>query len=285
MITRRCTQRQLLLRPDAQTNNAFTYCLAEAAQRFGIDVILPSAMSNHHHTCVFDRRGVINEFNEHFHKMLAKCMNSLRGRWENFWSSEQVCNVRCVNREDVMRKLVYAATNPVKDRLVETVREWPGVNGLYPLLDQELMIAYRPTHFFSATGKMPSTVSLHLVVPPELGDVNEVLMELRERVAAFEAAAAIERKRGRTRVLGRRKVLAQSWRDIPKTREPRRDLRPTIAAKSKWSRIEEILRDRMFLAAYREARRRWLALDPIPFPAGTYWLKRFMNVPIETTSG
>ena len=48
MVTRHCTQRQFLLRPDDDTNNAFLYCLAEAAQRFGIDVILPCAMSNHH---------------------------------------------------------------------------------------------------------------------------------------------------------------------------------------------------------------------------------------------
>jgi hypothetical protein len=33
MITRRCTQRQFLLRPDRETNNAFTYCLIEAALR------------------------------------------------------------------------------------------------------------------------------------------------------------------------------------------------------------------------------------------------------------
>jgi len=48
MVTRRCTQRQFLLRPDKETNNAFIYCLAEAAQRFDIDVILPIAMGNHH---------------------------------------------------------------------------------------------------------------------------------------------------------------------------------------------------------------------------------------------
>jgi REP element-mobilizing transposase RayT len=48
MVTRRCTQRQFLLRPDKETNNAFIYCLAEAAQRFGIDVLLPCAMANHH---------------------------------------------------------------------------------------------------------------------------------------------------------------------------------------------------------------------------------------------
>src|SRR6266496_2947312 len=33
-VTRRCTQRQFLLRPDEITNQAFSYCLGEASQRF-----------------------------------------------------------------------------------------------------------------------------------------------------------------------------------------------------------------------------------------------------------
>jgi len=49
MITCRCQQRQFLLRPHEATNNAFTYCLIEAAQRCQIDVLLPCAMSNHCH--------------------------------------------------------------------------------------------------------------------------------------------------------------------------------------------------------------------------------------------
>ena len=48
LITRRCTQRQFLLRPDASTNNAFLYCLIDAASRCEIDVLLPCAMSNHY---------------------------------------------------------------------------------------------------------------------------------------------------------------------------------------------------------------------------------------------
>jgi hypothetical protein len=31
-ITRRCTQREFLLRPDEETNNAFVYALAEATR-------------------------------------------------------------------------------------------------------------------------------------------------------------------------------------------------------------------------------------------------------------
>jgi REP element-mobilizing transposase RayT len=128
MITRRCTQRQFLLRPDPATNNAFTYCLIDAAQRSQVEVLLTSAMSNHHHTVIYDPRGRYPEFVEHFHKMLARSQNALRGRWENLWSSEQVCVVKLVGREAVIDKLVYTATNPVQDHLVDRVHHWPGVN-------------------------------------------------------------------------------------------------------------------------------------------------------------
>jgi len=133
MISRRTTQRQFLLRPDPVTNATFVYCLAEAAQRFGIDVLLPCALSNHHHTIVFDRHGTVCQFVEHFHKLFAKAQNAHRGRWENLWSSEQVCLVRLVDRADVLDKLVYVATNPVKHGLVDRVHHWPGVTGPTPL--------------------------------------------------------------------------------------------------------------------------------------------------------
>jgi REP element-mobilizing transposase RayT len=280
MVNRRCTQRQFLLRPDAATNNAITYCLGEAAQRFGIEVILPSAMSNHMHTVIFDRYGTLNQFTEHFHKMLAKCQNALRGRWENFWSSEQLCVVRLENPEDVMDKLVYAATNPVKDWLVERVCHWPGVNGLSSLLRQRSMRASRPHHFFRDSGSMPAEVTLPLTIPPELGARDDVLRDLRQRVAKVEVECARARAQTGRRIWGRRRVLRQSWRDSPFSREPRRDLRPRVAARSKWARIEALQRNRAFVIAYREARKAWLSGTPIPFPTGTYWLRRFAGVPL-----
>lgn len=280
MVTRRCTQRQLLLRPDKETNNAFLYCLAEAAQRFNIDVILPCAMSNHHHTVVFDRHGTLPAFNEHFHKLLAKCLNALRGRWENMWASEQVSVVHLVNKADVLRKLVYAATNPVKDRLVERVHQWPGVNGLAALLAQRPMQATRPRHFFSPDGVMPNAVTLHLTLPPELADHDQFRSELRIHAEAVEADVLAERTKTGARILGRRAVLRQSWRDYPTSREPRRQLRPRIACSSQWSRVEAHLRNRAFLAAYRIARAFWIAGMQVPFPIGTYWLRRFAHVPL-----
>jgi putative transposase len=184
MVTRRCTQRQFLLRPDRDTNNAFIYCLAVAAKRYAIDVLDFIQMSNHLHDEIYDRHGNAPAFYEHFHKLLAKCMNAMRGRWENFFSSEQVCVVRLETRDDVIDKLVYIASNPVKDGLVERVDEWPGASGYRALLSGEPLRATRPHHFFAEDGSMPDEVTLHLTIPAELGDRDEILAEVRARVTA-----------------------------------------------------------------------------------------------------
>jgi hypothetical protein len=283
MVTRRCTQRQLLMRPDPITNDTFLYCLAVAAQRCGIDVILPCALSNHHHTVVYDRLGTIIQFVEHFHKLFARAQNAHRGRCENFWSSEPPSILRLTGFGDVMNALVYTATNPVKDGLVDRAHHWPGVNGYSDLVNGRVRSIRRPSHFFRSDGPLPEEVELELTVPPELGDAGTVRAQLRALVNAEEARLERERLRTGAPLLGRDAICRQSWRAVPKSMEPRRSLRPQFAARNYWSKLEAIRRNRTFVNAYRAARALWLAgLDAV-FPIGTYWLRRFANVPIAST--
>jgi putative transposase len=269
-----------LLRPDAPTNNAFLYCLIDAASRCEIDVLLPCAMSNHYHVVIYDRAGRYPEFIEHFHKLLARSQNALRGRWENFWSSEQTCVVKLVDREAVLDKLAYTAANPVLGDLVERVHHWPGVNGLSALVNGRTIRARRPLHFFRREGRMPDQLEMSLTIPSELGPTAGVLEELRERVRRVELDRSAERQRMGSRVLGRRAVLAQSWRDQPRSREPRRNLRPRIATPNKWARLEALQRNRSFVQVYAESRARWREGIATAFPSGTYWLHRFAAVPV-----
>jgi REP element-mobilizing transposase RayT len=282
MITRRCTQRQFLMRPDRETNNAFIYCLAVAAEKFGIDVLFTVAMSNHHHTGIHDPGGTYPAFIEHFHKLFAKCQNALRGRWENFWSSEQTSVVRLVEPDDVIEKMTYALTNPVKDGLIEKAHHWPGVSSLVSLLHAKPLVASRPKHFFRDEGPMPETARLSFVRPVgfEKHSPKEFLALVQDRIQAVETSAAAERQRTGACVLGRTAVIAQKWSDRPGTREPRRQLNPRVAARSKWSRIEALLRNRAFRDAYAAAREAFSAgLREVLFPAGTYWLRRFTHAP------
>src|SRR4051812_15016222 len=284
MITRRCTQRQFLMRPDRETNSAFIYCLAEAAARYRIDVIFTVAMSNHHHTGIHDPEGHYPAFLEHFHKLFAKCQNALRGRWENFWSSEQTSVVRLVDPNDVVDKMVYALTNPVKDGLVDKTHHWPGVTSLNALLHGSALSATRPKHFFRDEGTMPESVTLRFVRPrgfEHLSD-DELCTLILDRVRVAEEKIAAERHRDGTTIMGRKAVLAQRWSDRPRTREPRRMLDPRVAARSKWSRIEALLRNAAFRDAYAAARAAFVGgIVHALFPPGTYWLRRFANVPCE----
>ena len=279
LITRRCAQRQYLMRPDAATNNAFIYCLADAAQRFEIDVIMTTAESNHHHTVIFDRHARVPAFIEHFHKMFARSQNALRGRWENFWAAEEPCVTRLLDRATIIAKVVYAASNPVKDGLVERVHHWPGVNSYRCLLAGRPLRARRPLHFFRNPGPMPETVELRLSIPPELGDIDEVTAEIRAGVESVERETAESRMRSGARVVGRRRVLKQSWKDAPSTVEARRNTRPRFAGHVE-IRVVALLEYRAFLDAYADARSRWLSRKRTSFPMGTYWLARFAPIPI-----
>jgi putative transposase len=278
MITRRCTQRQFLLRPDRSTNNAFVYCLAVAAQRTGILVLFTAAESNHHHTGIFDPLGKYPDFIEHFHKLLAKCMNSLRGRWENFWSSEQTSVLRLVDPADVLDKMVYALTNPVKDNLVAEVTDWPGINAFDAIVNHSSITAVRPDHFFREDGPMPASVTLTFSRPPEFKDMThaEFVGMLQGRVQDAERDAEAKRHANGTHVLGRQSVLDQDYHDGPISAETRRKLNPRVAARDKWSRIEALRRNKEFGNVYKtafEAFRR--GVKDVFFPAGTYWLRNF----------
>jgi hypothetical protein len=92
---------------------------------------------------------------------------------------------------------------------------------LSALLTGQRLRATRPLHFFRPAGPMPDVLELPLTLPAELGPAGEVVSELRDRVRAVELLRAAERGRTGRRVLGRRAVLAQSWREFPASVEPR----------------------------------------------------------------
>ncbi len=280
LITRSCANRWFLLRPDAATNNAYAYCLAVAAQRYGVDVVHTVAESNHHHTTVYDRDGRHPEFMTYFHSLVARSQNALRGRWENFWAAEEPCVTRLLDRETVIAKVVYGVTNPVKDGLVAHVHHWPGVNTYTNLLSGRPLRATRPRHFFRDPGPLPDEIDLHMTIPAELGPADAFLTEVRAGVERVEREVAEARRATGRSVLGRRRILEQRWDESPATPAPRRNLRPRFAGRTD-ARIDALGKYRSFLAAYRFALTVWRARVASLFPAGTYWLSRFAGVATE----
>ena len=283
MNTRRCSERRFFLRPDPQTNNAFLYCLALAANVYRVQVMFTATMSNHHHTGIIDVHGRLPEFLAYFHKLVAKHQNALRGRWEAMWASEQTSVVELVDDDDVIAKMVYALSNPVKDFLIEKAHHWPGVSSLGAIVANRPMTATKPKTFFRPDSALPDAVSLSFHLPRGLQELprGEFAARLQERITAVERQAAAERARSGKRIVGRRGVLDQHWSDSPRSREPRRQMSPRVACQNLWRRIETLGRNKAWLEAYREARAAFLAGASACFPAGTFWLKRHAGVACE----
>ncbi len=283
MITRRCSQRQCLLKPDDEVNNAIAYCLPDASRRFKIEVLVTTVESNHHHTMIFDRYGRFPGFIEHFHKLVAKCINKVRGRRENLWASGETCVTRLLDYETILAKLAYSAANPVKDLLVERATQWPGLNGYRYLVHGKTLRARRPRFFFRADRAWPEELVLTFTIPPELGDAEKVIAELKERVEQIEADTARDRRHSGKQILGRKTVLEQKWSQSPDRVEAQRTLRPRFAGRRE-TRIEALINYKQFLAAYRDAREQWLRHGSGVFPAGTYWLARFTPLGTSTAA-
>lgn len=281
MLTRKCTEGQFLLLPEPETVETFLYVLASAVQRSGVQLLGSYVASNHHHLVFYDPIGFAVEFYEYLHKLVARAMNAKWGRRGYFWEAGAPSLVRLVDPDDVLDKLVYCLCNPVKDELVETVPDWPGVNTLDALLEGRELVCARPAGFFRAKGPMAPSYTLRLEIPEKLGDPAVFKGNLRERVAAFERGQAERRRKRGGSVLGRLAVLAQTWSRRPDQLPPRGRLNPVIAAKNHESRKGAIEHLRGFISRYRAARQKFLSGARAVFPYGTYWLRRFANVEVE----
>ena len=80
LLTRRTAQRRFFLRPDPETNQIFLFCLAVAAERFGILIHAYCALSNHYHIVLTDPEGTLPAFAHWLNEYVAKCVHARLGR-------------------------------------------------------------------------------------------------------------------------------------------------------------------------------------------------------------
>ncbi len=276
LLTRRCLLRTHLLRPSEELNQIFLFCLAVAAEKFGVEIHAFCVLSNHYHIVATDALGQLPAFMHWLNAHLAKTVNSLLGRTEAVWSQSHYSAVRLAQAEDVLDKMVYVYANPVKAHLVRQAEDWPGMISLPEDLDATVFSADRPVIFFRKTGPVPSTAALRLTVPPALAHLTleELIEQLRSRLDQRQQEIRHAARNARQPVLGRRAVLDQSPFTVSTHQEPRRGLNPRVACKNPERRSELLQQFREFVRSYREA---WTAfchgVENVLFPSGTYLLR------------
>jgi REP-associated tyrosine transposase len=276
LVTRRCSQRQYLLRPSELTNDVFLYLLAVAASRFEIVVHAYCVLSNHFHLVVTDPNARLPAFHQFLDALVARALNAALGRCESFWAPNSYSAVALASPADVLDKSAYVLANPVAAGLVRSARLWPGLWSAPEQIGGAALQIHRPKHFFDPKGGLPEVVSLQLTVPAGFESVDPFRDQLCAAVADRESRAA----RDRGDFVGVEEVLRRESTSRPSSVEPRRKLRPRVAARDPWKRIEALRRVVEFVRAYREAwaRRREGDTDVV-FPFGTYLLRVVHGVP------
>ena len=225
---------------------------------------------------ITDVEGRYPEFLCQVHKLIAKTLNAHWGRWENLWASEQTSVVELTDEASVLDKIAYTLANPASAHLVASIDEWPGASS-WDAMDGRMLELRRPGWFFDAKGPMPETVKTRYEVPPAFTGTSRANWAklVRAEVRKRERAAAREREELGLEVMGRQMVMRQSAFEKPKTSAPRRGLKPRVAGKNKWRRVEALQRNKAWLEAYRAAFTRLRAgFTDAVFPAGTYELFR-----------
>jgi putative transposase len=278
LLTRRCTQRQFLLKPSPLTNQLVRYCLGVAASKTGVLLHAVCFMSNHWHGVVTDPFARLPAFLEHFHRLLAKAQNASLGRWENFWSSDKSSVVLLVSDDDVLDKMAYTIANPTAAGLVRSPREWPGV---VTTRIGERRVVDMPDVFFDPEGPLPAAIALELTRPPIYPHLDDLRLS-RHLASAVERRVCEARdalaRRGR-KFLGAKGVRQQAFDAVPQTIEPRRNSNPRIAAAHTAERVRAIRNRLSFLRDYRAAWHAWRhGKRQQVFPAGTYALRIYARV-------
>jgi REP element-mobilizing transposase RayT len=276
LVTRRCTQRQFLLRPSRLTSQVFLYLLAVAAARCGIEVHAYCVMSNHYHLVLTDPFARLPEFQQYLGGLFGRAINALLGRREGFWGPDSFSAVELSGPQAVIDKAAYTLANPVAAGLVRSARRWPGAWSSPEDVGAAARPVPRPTHFFDPRGGMPESAPLRLTTPPGFQSAEAFRDLLLAALAEKEAAAV--RKVGT--FLGVARVLAQKTSSRARRLEPLGQLNPRVAARDTWKRIEALGRLLSFLSDYRQALRLWRGgkRDTV-FPAGTYLMRLACGVP------
>jgi REP element-mobilizing transposase RayT len=276
LVSRRCTQRQFLLRPSNEVNELFGFLLAVAAERYHVEVHAYCVMSNHVHLVVSDPGAQIPAFNQFLASLVARSMNALLVRFENFWATSSYSAVALQNPADIVDKVAYVLANPVSAGLVRHGKQWPGLWSSPGQIGADALEFKKPAWFFRKKGKtaLPELARLKLVAPPGFGSQEEFRRVMEDTLTAREEDAAAKLAAEGRGFLGAQGVQAQTPLAQPSAAGPRFGLNPRIACRDQWRRVQVLRQLVTFIQDHRAALEKWRTGErAVVFPFGTYLMR------------
>lgn len=261
-VTTRTVDGRLFLRPSPEVNNIIGAVLADAQQRYRIELFDYVFLSNHMHLAVRSVAGQIPSFMQYLKANIAVAVNVLLDRRGHLWERRYAASPILDEGAQVERAR-YIYGHGVKEGLVERAAAWPGVASVKERLSG------RGETYQRVDRTALSRAAYGRAEPPDPGEfAREVRVELtpwpflaertkagaRRRVA--ELVADVERQargeRAGRPALGIRAVLAQDPWTRPRSELERRPIPLCHASTAERARAycEDYSR---YIEAYRDA--------------------------------
>jgi len=281
-VTCRTMHSRFLLRPGQATNEIVVGVLGRAQRKYPIRVCGYVLASNHLHLLLdVDDAHQLSRFMRYVNSNLARKVGRLVGWRDKIWSRRYQATV--VSPEEVAQvgRFRYILSHGVKENLVETVEQWPGVHCAKSLLSGEPAEGYwfDQTQEYAARRRGEKFDRMRYATPEKLvlsplpcwkhlsEEVRRQLVV--EMIADIEAEAALRRQRSGSQVLGAARVRGQHPFDRPK--RPKKSPAPLFHAVSKRVREELWRAYAWFVSEFRRASEKLRSGNRLArFPAGSF---------------
>ena len=280
-VTCRTLQGRLLLRPSPELNDIAAGVLGRAQRLYPVEIIALSLLSNHYHMIArAESAKRLARFVGYFNSNLAREVSRLTGWTGKIWDRRYQA-ILISNEEDVqVARFRYVLSHGVKENLVASLRQWPGLQSVRQLADGEPLAGtwFDRTQEYLARRKGETVDRLRYATPetvtfsplPCWKDLSPEAY--RERVGnmatEIEEDATAARKRTGVEPLGVAAILAQD----PTNRSKRLKKSPApLFHASQAMRHYFYEGFSWFVAAYRTAAEKLQKGDPDPrFPIGSF---------------
>ena len=265
-VTQRTLQARFLLAPSPIVNATIKGVLARAQQRYEMKICAGTFLSNHFHLLLLpDSTRQLSSFMRYVSSNIARKVGKLQ-RWEGrFWARRYQAIIVSQEERAQVARLRYILAHGVKEGLVATPEDWPGVQFVSELSRGRLEIHGGQWTNQSALyraglrGQKPSRqefterLEIHLEPLPCWEGISrrDLPGNIKLLVQSILEDARTERVDSGKPPLGVKRVLAQNPHDQPI--KAKKEPAPHFHVASKDAYRELLEAYRLFVASFREA--------------------------------
>lgn len=281
LITARCFEEKFFFSPDTEEVSVIiATCLAQAVEKYHLELFAYVVMSNHLHLIVRAPSGGLPEAMQLFFSQVARRINALRNRrgpvFSDRYHHQSICDERALRSA-----IRYVLWNPTRANLTTAPGSWTGLSSYLDTCGDQVLICTRKTRGSQVAWESRRVPRSELHLNAHLqgdGTVHEVFVVACRPATLTDGdeSLTIHNRFVRFLLEEERELASTPLTLIPRPLasphdrpiRPKRTHAPSCIASTSSNRRQYLAERRTFIAAYRLASERFRKGADAVFPPG-----------------